>query len=419
MTAFYLDSKSKVQYEKKNGDIETVSSASISNEIPNLIEASFEFEEEAIDNEELRQKEFDYRKPIKGNRSWSGNLTLYATSHGSPSSGSSQSISGDFLSDAFKSALGGQQARSGSNFSSVTDGGNFDLDSTVIEPGMFIWAAHPTSGTYEGRPVLNKSGNTYTLAQDFSFSPSSGSVVYGSETHYLKGPSDNQDYMNFYWQKQAPWRTHAFAGGKANLTFTFEHGTPVRVALEYEGTSHNTGSSDAMIANTVSTQTPILWSNKGGVEVLFTDAPTSTSDNQAWVCRNVHTLTIPLNLSYADVTSQKGIEGVVRKILNDEGSISEFTVGFYDEDASHYQGLWDDFNNQTEKMLTVNFGTTPGNLVGLSVRRAVIMSISDGPNDPASGYTVTCNALKEDVASTDTSGVDDDLVESPFVVSRG
>lgn len=388
-----------------------------------MSEASMELNAELLENEAMMQR-LDRKLPkVLARRRSKFSFTTYLNGTNQPVSNSVTPTS-SALPDLVSVVMGGNFKSNGTGLVSNPTAGFFKVDNaSTFLPGTAIGVLNSTNNRLECVRVMsaNTSSNHLTTSVGLSALASSGSVVYGGTTCYLT--QDPSSSLQFYVEGQNFTDKYNLLGLQGGMKIKTELGALPQLSFDLEGASWVTGSAtnELVVADYVDATPPPL------VDGIFYAAVSVT--NNTMVRSNlpvidVASIELTPTIAYVDVTTEMGVNNILRKRRNRTAPVMTGKFTTYVTDADLIQALMEirdnifyggtnKILNQQQMDIGLQIGTQPGNTVFISMPQCQLTNVQRIDVGGIAGYEVSFDVLESEVAD---GSANMDLAKSAFSI---
>lgn len=400
-------------------------------------EATMEINTEMLENATMMQRLDKYMSKIVSRRRCNMSLTSYLNGKGTAVTGTGTITVGDNPNvDILTAVMGGQSGINGAGATAYSSG-KYTVDSPVGAPGGVFGIADP-NGLIEAMRIDNYNSTTaFTASATFDgFNPASGSVVYGGATCYLtRDPNTSLQFLVEGADADNKFTLMGLQGGFGisipigelpTISYNFENGA------DWASGSLTAGSLEQAVYDDA-VPPPFV---DGLVWCVQRTSGSATVNQQ--IRMDVQSIELTPNISYLDVTSEKGVNNIVRKRRNRSvPALSGKMVVYFNDDANNPIGAgefnWFNILNQTSTYtseisskaiaLAIQVGKTAGNIVFIYLPKIQVTSVQRVDAGGLAGLEVSFDAMEDDLSApfvTGNAALDadfEDLARSAFTIS--
>lgn len=406
-------------------------------------EASMEVNKEMIENATMMQRLDKYLAKIPSRKRCSLSLTSYLNGSGTAVTGSNSYAFGDnpnvdileAIMGAKATTYGGGLVAAGSGFTA----GRFQMDVASFIAGTVFGIVNTTNNQMECFRVDRASTNFFHVTASVGASgwtPASGSVVYGGVTCYLRqDPDTSLQFLVEGADADNKFTLMGLQGGFGLSTPIGELAT-INYSLE-NGANWVTGSLTAGALEQACYDDAVPPPFVDGLVYVGTRLSGSSLVG-SMVKIDTNSIELTPNISYIDVTSEKGVNNIVRKRRNRSVPVlsGKFVIYFNDSGAElNAGGPFEWFATQDNIALYaaectgaaiclgLQIGTQPGNTTFMFVPKMQVTNVQRVDAGGLAGLEISFDAMEDDLSDPAVTGNPTldaslaDLAKSAFTIS--
>lgn len=370
-------------------------------------EATMEIIGEQLDNATMNQRIDRFSPKINSRRRCNLSLTTYLNGTGVSASLDVQATVNPII-ELLYTTMGYGITSVGSTLVNTPGSRFYDIGSiSASVEGCAIGMINPTTNRLECIRIVGTGSNASQLTSSvgFSFTPTTGSTVYGSATCYLKNDPDSS--LQFYVEGDQDDDKWVLMGLQGGFSIKTELGQLPTVTFKLEnGAYWTSGSATSGLTEADYTDAlPIPF-----VDSLIYFNPMNkdfTTTNQMTPI-DCFSFEITPNISYIDILSERGIGNILRKRRNRNVPVLSGKFVTYYDDKTYWQ-IKDNVGTSSAnsyhgiRFVDIGFqvGGDPGNTVFISMPQCQITNVQRVDAGGIAGIEVSFDAHEVDYVTTD------------------
>lgn len=388
-----------------------------------VTEFSYAINVEQLENATMMQRLDRFREKINSRRRSEATLTTYLNGTGVTASYNVTATSNP-VGALLKATMGGEYLSKGSGLISAGTANYICNLSNSVRVGGAVGVVNPTTNRLVCTRVIATGSTTtaITTSVGFGFSPTSGSVVYGSSNYYLgNNPSTSvQLYVDDSNEEDDHWNLLGLQGG---FSLDMPIGELPTITFDFKGASWASGSNVAILQNaTYSDATPPPFVD--GM-VYFNSINTNLSGSRSAMSPiDVQSFELTPNISYIEILSERGVNNILRMRRQRSIPIASGKFVTYYDDTTYWR-IKENVGATTTNAIRgtrfadigIQIGTLPGQTVFISMPQCQITNVQKVDAGGLNGVEVSFDVHEPEYAAYNpVFDTDVDLNYSAFTI---